>query len=1771
MSLDYNRTFKVRIHKGSDEVDIIQFGKLNADDEEASNQPIYSDLYLRIDDTVDFVKKKIFLALKTANIAIPTVAMYITATIPTSITPQYVWGTLSNKNDIHIEKTRVITFLTRYPDVSDDVLALLPERVSFNDLLQLKLDTVVKYEIVPVTIHVNPKDYHSFVANPASISKEGVQVSESIVKSIGTTNNNRIIGYGDTLDSTFDLYTPESMSFVNNTGDQLANIFFPLLFNDEIQTIEQYVSNLQILVKETEKSIGKNFNRRIETVSFLADLKEQTPVSLGVTNMVFDIIPTNPFNLPLDVVFKKLTTTKQVPLVKYNPGKRQEKVYRLYTQQIATNGKKIPLLSKGTIFKLAKTIGKSKQVVAYCEDKDDVITVAFNANSVLTVSLSFSDKQTIDSVERFAYEKIKLITADVIEYLSQSGYSLPSFQNLNSTNIDVISISLSGSMGLATDIDLKKISACVASAFTVTKFKLSQGIVMRYKRVSNYSEVDSMDALIIEMMNQQSTEKELISALVEDFNISESEAQLKLAEALSSFQVMQSLNPGRKVRIRNNPGFPVSITKDRFSPRASISVTGITSLGYVELISMYVGKILSLTQISDPALKKKNETLCRTKKTDTAVEEVEEKLAENEESYMDQPEAVAYGEVDEDEEVDTTVLNMLLDDDDEEEEEEEEDMDQSGGVSDLSDITGLSLSNPNPFFKKMETLDPVLFLTQQKGKFNAYSRACPWNVKRQPVILTDEEKDKIDREHAGSYEHAIKYGSSPDKQYWYICPRYWSLKDNVSLTEEQVKSGKYGKVIPNGAKKVPAGHTIFEFTDNKYHTDEEGKYVQHYPGFIKEGSHPDGYCLPCCFKSWSSPAQEKRRKECSEGKEQKTDAKKQKPAGKLDIDADEYIKGPDKFPLDHNRWGYLPPAVAMFLKHDNSSCQVSATNTNLKEGHTCLLRHGVETSDKKSFLACMADIYAEFNLDGSILSIEELIEHIVDNLSLDEFITLQNGTLVNEFGNDKSITKSVLQKYQKNAIVSQSNLSNPAQKRLIYRAINGLQSFNKYLSDPSSQVDYTYTWDLFSLPREWLFPKGVNLVIINMPEDDVTQNVEVVCPTNHYSGEMFSLQKKAAIIVKRGGYMENVFAVKDTGKSFALSRLMNVKSSSVLPGLKSVLEMIAKNQNSKCRPLPSMPKVYTFKENHPTSKIIEELLSDRFTSIKLRLVEQVVSYRGQSIALIVLYQGNEYYVPTQPSSIQSELAIRYIDAFAPTTTVRQTIEFLELISRTSNNTILCKPKMAISEQGVIVGILTETNQFVPTMPEIIEGEFELPIINETSPIVVDRKIAVNDGEDQERQKMVKRVRLESSFYSAFRNTARILLGRYQNIGARLKIEDTIKDSSDYKKQLAVIAEELENLLDQYIRFIPFSSESIDRIESAHACVGKDSDNCHKSGFCVRGEDKCSLMIPSVNMITGKENKERYYLRLADELLRYTRIRTFMFQPDAYLSLGSIPYDLSKNEVILLQSLLTQEYFDDLEPAEANKYIESKAYENLQPLVSVPYTNEILTDGEEPNLKCEVNKHTQLPKKWKEQFPPASIELIFENEPLACSFNSLVTIARDYLKDTNINVNDIKKRLAVKYEELSKTHSTELIRAFTIGGKKKIASLFKNGKATIADIVLSDTYYLSNIDIVIISQNFRIPLILFSSTTIPENNSPFLSAYTEKSAKHYFLKVPGVQIDGPMKYKLVASEGGGLIKTSSLRGDIATFMKETQTYLDIEQLLTAIGGKALKTKKKLTIK
>ena len=287
----------------------------------------------------------------------------------------------------------------------------------------------------------------------------------------------------------------------------------------------------------------------------------------------------------------------------------------------------------------------------------------------------------------------------------------------------------------------------------------------------------------------------------------------------------------------------------------------------------------------------------------------------------------------------------------------------------------MRLANTKYFAERMFKRDPKLFLKKGEGTSNAYSRICASNMRKQPVILTDAEKEKIDREHPGSYEKAIRYGSDPKKPFWYICPRYWCLKDNTSLTEEEVKAGVCGgQVIPFGAKEVPKGKNIYEFTTpegTRAHSDffdKDGKYITHYPGFTKDGTHPDNLCIPCCFKNWNAPAQKKRRDQCDMSNmkiqdvmsESDKDVKSipSKIAEQTSI-SDDYIKAQSKFPIEQNRWGFLPMSIQLFLNINNELCLKNKTGRTISLNKPCILRKGVENSKTQSFIACLADLYID--------------------------------------------------------------------------------------------------------------------------------------------------------------------------------------------------------------------------------------------------------------------------------------------------------------------------------------------------------------------------------------------------------------------------------------------------------------------------------------------------------------------------------------------------------------------------------------------------------------------------------------------------------------------------------------------------------------------------------------------------------------------------------------------------------------------------------------------
>ena len=290
-------------------------------------------------------------------------------------------------------------------------------------------------------------------------------------------------------------------------------------------------------------------------------------------------------------------------------------------------------------------------------------------------------------------------------------------------------------------------------------------------------------------------------------------------------------------------------------------------------------------------------------------------------------------------------------------------------------------------------------------------------------------------------------------------------------------------------------------------------------------------------------------------------------------------------------------------------------------------------------------------------------------------------------------------------------------------------------------------------------------------------------------------------------------------------------------------------------------------------------------------------------------------------------------------TYDNTVELLNDLAKRSKKKrpspdIPCKPIFKIEEDGLIVGILTETDQFIQLSEPIAESEINnknnIPtfknsnyIFNkESKPMIAsDVIITTSNKVDDERVEYIKKIKFETNFYNIFRNTIRILLNDYENNKLKKLVDDKIQFIGD----------------DNYYKLI----------DEVSTCIVKDENSCSKSpNLCAINENgKCKLILPKKSLIaydkltkTGKLNEPIYFDKISDELIRYNRIKSFMFQPQTYLSFGNIGYNLRDNEIIMLQSLLTQEYFENIIPSVLNKYVNYNSYDEAQPIVSQFYDN-----------------------------------------------------------------------------------------------------------------------------------------------------------------------------------------------------------------------------------------
>ena len=1806
--------------------------------------------YIHHDDSIRRIKDKIIL---NCNLNVSMSELYLFMVTKNNINIEKVYNDLTQTDNDNLTKDLLCNY---YLNIHEDSIfnktdcGDLEDKVyTYDDVLNLdKINNNDEIEIMRTLGHkVVLKRNYNFVTNPFYFVTD---------KNIGSTtnfttlqNNKLLFEFGELKDDTIYLCTAEDVLRISKdvgiSEDYLLKIYFPELYiTHNIKSLEDLLENRATLMGKDSDYLKKN-NIEVynQSINLLYDLyygrkKELNYLAFGINKIQLTIHPLSKITLPLELLFKFVQSSNEIPLIKYNPGKGQENVYRLFvSEEVSENGKKIPKLyvenkfKKTKIQKLMSQIDNRKKVTysirELVNEEEIYIFCSFLENGDIELNIDFkSSYKDIEFINGFIKEKLNsLILININKILEQSGYNYNLFENIEEDYIEINNVEYHIKIKNNKKINLKKIIKCITNVFKLDTTNIESAkdeIVMNYKRVSNFDVMDSINAYITTQKMKNVLLTDIIEGLIENYKLSRAGAEEKYNTWMQNINFEADAFENKKVKILSNPGFKVVIknrkelNEQEFLNISYLVIENINNLKYIRYLSIYIDSLFRLLFNRDNLNVEESEVnrLCKGNQQKDIVEkkEIQADIVERfkNDAFKD-------------------LVGMEESSEEEEEEEEEEELKKTKVVSKIKskkeeemevDFSDIHISGQkNHFLLRLRKREPKLFLIKSQKSFKMYSRSCPWQHRQYPIILNQKEKEYIDERDKelgiSSYDEHITYGSTKKKHH-YICPRFWCLQDEKgkqrSLTFEQINNGECGgwdALIRKKSGKIPKGKKIFEFTDVKKHkegvdTDNLLVYKPMYPSFQHgRDTHPDGLCVPCCNKStrtykdeneevWEQIEKDKKiyYKNVKTGDEKNIESLPKSstykymfkgnplpknaeigPDGKIDLSKitdesgkkqirpkpkpkqiknykkcnqkinEEVVEGEeseeknkkkmkrvdnapllDAFPLTLGKLGYLPLILQKFIGYDSrKKCQKTLTDSRLKDDTWCLLRVGIEKNKYQSFLEIICFYYNEIN--NTNIYLKELKDEIFKRLNKKIFLTLQNGNLYKIFKN---------------------NEESKEEKSTAEKVNEAYERFKSYIYIKNEEINYEYLWDFISLPERegGLFKNGCNLLILREPENDLLQKIELVCPTNLYSSQSFDISKPSLIMYTLNNYYEPIIRYKIKDKKKEKKIVFNINNLSIeAPELVKIIKIIVEKTMLGCKILKSKPieynEKYDFQSNITSYEIIKIL-----GKIGLEVEKQVFNNNMKVVGLVVKKEENgklyKVYIPTYPSAINIKL--NAIEINDPNSQLGMeydmTRELLKKIHELSGKKILCEPRIKIVNKHWIVGILTQTNQFVPVQPKpyqepppgwnddkdpdglkVIENNtdyYKDYFKNES--MIMDKRV-----QNKKRILIIKKIKLESNFYNVFRNTLRIILNN--NKTYRVELLKLIEDPTIYYAiKIKLISQKLLKLMIHHIEFTNFTDLDYEDLETVEKCFGLDEDSCMEGSrkkCCTfsKTTKKCKLFLPEINLINGRKNKEYYFLKMSDEILRYKKMRLFLFDKSTFFSFTEIHYNLNDREIILLEDLLLNEYFIDIKPYKKSDFINTKRlFDISKPIKGIDYRDSFKLEYEGKNKSKKVEKIEGKSKKVEKKMESKQeimeeVEHIVDKECILnnpnfsignywkklgmdskefkilelkdsydCVLEGLKIIIENFSKE-KITKKEIKKSLITSYERLlSGEEGTKIFsKIWKNDNKIRLKRLFEK-KTSLDTIIMSENYYITVSDIIAISKFYNIPLVLFSN-------------------------------------------------------------------------------------------
>ena len=368
--------------------------------------------------------------------------------------------------------------------------------------------------------------------------------------------------------------------------------------------------------------------------------------------------------------------------------------------------------------------------------------------------------------------------------------------------------------------------------------------------------------------------------------------------------------------------------------------------------------------------------------------------------------------------------------------------------------------------RRLQKYDNPIFKFRSDPKFENYARQCQ-PQERQPLVMRFNPADnpKIDPE---SYKNAIQYGSSPDRQNWYICAQVWCPYEEIPIKYSLIENSIIKRPTRKGNCLTAKCPSCLKEKRTTWLRIVESSKFHSYVGFIDDSNHPNHLCMPCCYKK------------PMDNPKAKGYTKFMKCLGKNvenvnDGEGTDYIMGRDKMPLVKGRYGLLPINLAKLFM---SRCETGKMQLNTK----CHLRYGVKDDPRQSFLQAIVGIVE----DTQAIPLLKLKKYLFEEVLTERlFNSLNNGELAILFDDKKT---------------------------------SPIDNFKKYMLSDNQLINEQLLWDFLQRPKV-LEEKGLNIYILT--------SKSIVCPKGFNPKEFYNPERKSIVLFTDGRYYEPIFMVEN--------------------------------------------------------------------------------------------------------------------------------------------------------------------------------------------------------------------------------------------------------------------------------------------------------------------------------------------------------------------------------------------------------------------------------------------------------------------------------------------------------------------------------------------------------------------------------------------------------------------------------------------------------------------